>query len=53
MHMLPSMNVLEIDTVQAAHRRGPNHDSVILLPLLYLLLLATTFITEILQAILC
>ena len=50
--MLPSKSVLEIDTVQAAHRGDPNPDSVILLPLLYLLL-AATFITEILQAILC
>ena len=52
MQILPSTRVLDIDTVQAAHPRGPNHDSVILLPLLYLFL-AAKFIPEILQAILC
>ena len=52
MQILPSMRVLDIDTVQDAHPRGPDHDSVRLLPLLYLFL-AAKFIPDILQAILC
>ena len=52
MQILPSMRVLDIDTVQDAHPRGPDQDSVRLLPLLYLFL-AAKFIPEILQAILC